>query len=105
VLRPWSRDPGFYLDPLLRVAFTEIPTEPQRQKQLQMQLAQIPPLLLQARSNLDAVTADYADLALFSLENSDGVNHYHPYRAVLLPASSAGMRTCWAALSGPIRRS
>ena len=25
VLRPWKRDPGFYLDPLMKVAFTEFP--------------------------------------------------------------------------------
>jgi hypothetical protein len=38
-------------------------------------------MLAGARSNLREVAADYADLALFNLENSDGVNHYHPYRA------------------------
>jgi hypothetical protein len=38
-------------------------------------------MLRQARSSLTQPAADYADLALFNLENSDGVNHYHPYRA------------------------
>lgn len=82
VLRPWKRDPGFYLDPLLRVAFTEIPQEPEKLKALQSQLRQIPPMLQQARIGLTVPATDYVDLALFNLENSDGVNHYHPYRSV-----------------------
>jgi hypothetical protein len=81
VLRPWKRDPGFYLDPLLRVAFTDIPAGPDEQAALRRRLAQIPPMLRQARSNLTEATADFTDLALFNLHNSDGVNHYHPYRA------------------------
>jgi hypothetical protein len=81
VLRPWKRDPGFYLDPLLRVAFTEIPSDQDKLSALQGQLRQIAPMLRQARTSLTEPAADYADLALFNLENSDGVNHYHPYRA------------------------
>jgi len=81
VLRPWKRDPGFYLDPLLRVAFTELSPDPARQAALRAQLGQIAPMLRQARSSLSELTADFTDLALFNLENSDGVNHYHPYRA------------------------
>lgn len=81
VLRSWKRDPGFYLDPLLRLAFTDIPTDAGEQAALRAQLAQIPPMLRQARLNLTEATADFTDLALFNLQNSDGVNHYHPYRA------------------------
>ncbi len=80
VLRPWKRDPGFYLDPLLRVAFSEIPSDPGKMAALQGQLRQIAPMLRQARTSLTEPSADYAELALFNLENSDGVNHYHPYR-------------------------
>ena len=82
VLRPWRRDPGFYLDPLMRVAFTEVPAQGEALTRLRAQLAAVPPMLAAARPRLDAVAADFADLALFNLENSDGVNHYHPYRAV-----------------------
>jgi hypothetical protein len=81
VLRPWKRDPGFYLDPLLRVAFTDIPNDQEKLSALQRQLRQIAPMLAQARTSLTEPAADYADLALFNVENSDGVNHYHPYRA------------------------
>lgn len=81
VLRPWKRDPGFYLDPLLRVAFSEVPASGDKLGQLKAQLRAIPPMLRGARAGLTEGTADFADLALFNLENSDGVNHYHPYRA------------------------
>lgn len=82
VLRPWRRDPGFYLDPLMRVAFTDLPADADRLENLRGQLRTIPPMLAAARDNLTEVPADYADLALFNLDNSDGVNHYHPYRTV-----------------------
>lgn len=81
VLRPWKRDPGFYLDPLMRVAFTDLPADRDQQAALRAQLVQIPLMLRQARSTLTEPTADFTDLALFNLGNSDGVNHYHPYRA------------------------
>ena len=81
VLRPWKRDPGFYLDPLLKVAFSDIPNEGAKLAELRVQLRQIAPMLRHARIRLTEPAADFADLALFNLENSDGVNHYHPYRA------------------------
>lgn len=82
VLRPWKRDPGFYLDPLLRVAFTTLPAQGPAENRLREQLVQVPAMLAAARANLTEVAGDFADLALFNLANSDGVNHYHPYRAV-----------------------
>ncbi|QIQ86777.1 DUF885 family protein [Erythrobacter sp.] len=82
VLRPWKRDPGFYLDPLMRVAFSEVSGESADIEELRRQLRLVPPLLASARANLTEVAGDFADLALYNLENSDGVNHYHPYRAV-----------------------
>jgi hypothetical protein len=80
VLRPWKRDPGFYLDPLLRVAFSDVPRDQAKAATLQGQLRKIAPMLRQARAGLTEPAADYVDLALFNLEKSDGVNHYHPYR-------------------------
>ena len=82
VLQPWARDPGFYLDPLMRVAFTDLPAAGEDGDRLRARLESIPPMLDAARGNLDAMAADFVDLALFNLENSDGVNHYHPWRAV-----------------------
>lgn len=85
VLRPWKRDPGFYLDPLMRVAFSEVTGSPDDIEELRSRLAAVPPMLDAARANLTEVAGDYADLALHNLENSDGVNHYHPYREVPPP--------------------
>jgi hypothetical protein len=82
VLKPWKRDPGFYLDPLMKVAFTEVPAGGEKLARLRAELAAIPPMLSQARANLTEVAGDFADLAIHNLERSDGVNHYHPYRAV-----------------------
>lgn len=82
VLRPWKRDPGFYLDPLMAVAFTEVTGDDAAIAKLRERLRAVPPLLASARGNLTEVAGDFADLALHNLDNSDGVNHYHPYRAV-----------------------
>jgi hypothetical protein len=82
VLRPWKRDPGFYLDPLMAVAFTEVTGNEEDIAKLRARLRQVPPLLASAQGNLTEVAGDFADLALHNLENSDGVNHYHPYRPV-----------------------
>ena len=82
VLKPWKRDPGFYLDPLMKIAFTDVPAAGDKLARLQSNLAAIPPMLAQARANLTEGAGDFADLAIINLERSDGVNHYHPYRAV-----------------------
>ncbi len=81
VSKPWSRDPGFYVDRMLRLTFTDLPVEGDRQRELERQLDSIPGLVQQARSNLAGVAADYADLAIFNLSNADGVGHGYPYRA------------------------
>ena len=82
VLRPWKRDPGFYLDPLMGVAFSEVTGSEADIARLRARLAMVAPMLASGRQNLTEVAGDFADLAIHNLENSDGVNHYHPYRAV-----------------------
>jgi hypothetical protein len=82
VLRPWKRDPGFYLDPLMGVAFSEVTGSEADIAKLRARLAMVAPMLASGRQNLTEVAGDFADLAIHNLENSDGVNHYHPYRAV-----------------------
>jgi hypothetical protein len=79
--RPWARDPGFYVDQMLRVTFTELPVDGEALQTLQARLRAVPVLVSEARDNLDDVAADYADLAIFNLSNSDGVGHGYPYRA------------------------
>jgi hypothetical protein len=81
VAKPWARDPGFYVDRLLRLTFVELPVEGEDKSRFENRLSTIAPLLEQARVNLNEVAADYAQLALINLENSDGVGHGHPFRA------------------------
>ncbi len=82
VSRPWARDPGFYVDQLLRFTFTELPVEGEEKARLERQLAAVPAIIAAARDNLDDVAADYATLAIHNLTKPDGVGHGHPYRAV-----------------------
>ncbi len=80
-VRPWARDPGFYSDPLQRLAFTELPVEDEDDRdKLHDHLAAIPDWLELARDRLRDGAADYADLALHNLRQPDGVGHGHPYR-------------------------
>ena len=81
VSKPWSRDPGFYVDRMLRLTFTDLPVEGEALAELKRQLDAIPGLAAQGKRNLVEVAADYADLAIFNLSNSDGVGHGFPYRA------------------------
>ena len=82
VSRPWARDPGFYVDRMLRLSFADLPLEGNELSELKGQLAAIPSLVSSAQENLNDVAADYADLAIFNLTNSDGVGHGYPYRAI-----------------------
>ncbi len=81
VTRPWSRDPVYYLPPLLELAFTELPAAGDDLATLRSRLQAIPEFLLAAQQNLTEVASDYADLALRTLTLSDGVENGYPYRA------------------------
>ena len=81
VSRPWSRDPGFYVDRMLRLTFTELPVEGEQLDDFLRLVDAIPGLVAQGKRNLTEVAADYADLAIFNLSNADGVGHGYPYRA------------------------
>lgn len=85
VSRPWQRDPGFYVDQMLRITFTEFPAKRAQLAETRRQLRAIPGLVAQAKTNLNEVAADYADLAIFNLRNPDGVEHGYPYRAAPPP--------------------
>jgi len=82
ISRPWARDPGFYLDRMLRVTFADLPVNGEPLAELERRLDDIPALVTQAKQNLTDVAADYADLAIFNLSNADGVGHGFPYRKV-----------------------
>ncbi|MBX3724559.1 MAG: DUF885 family protein [Xanthomonadales bacterium] len=84
VQQPWARDPGFYLDQVLRPTFTALPAPEGQREVLAGTLDRVPLLLAAATRNLEPalVPADFATLALFNIENADGVGHGHPFRAV-----------------------
>lgn len=82
ITKPWARDPGMYVDELQRLAYADLPLAAEMREPFQSRLRTIPAYLAQARVNLDSVAADYADLAIHSLSNGDGVGHGMPYRAV-----------------------
>lgn len=82
VYRPWSRDPGFYVDQMQRVSFTELPVTGEDHDRLVQRLRRISELTASAKANLRDVPSDFADFALHNLSNSDGVNHGHPFREV-----------------------
>ena len=85
VSRPWSRDPGFYVDQMLRITFADLPLSEADTADLVTRLRAISLLIEQAETNLTEVAADYADLAIFNLTNADGVGHGYPYRATPPP--------------------
>ncbi len=80
--RPWARDPGFYVDRMLRVTFAQLPLAGDDKARFLARLRAVPVLVSEAMQNLDDVAADYADLALYNLFNADGVGHGYPYREV-----------------------
>jgi len=79
--RPWARDPGFYVDRMLRVTFTGLPLEGEALDSFLSKIRAVPVLVTEAQKHLDDVAADYADLAIHNLNQSDGVGHGYPYRA------------------------
>jgi hypothetical protein len=82
VSRPWARDPGFYVDRMLRPAFTELPVADAALLALQAKLRDTVQLADVAKSNLQDVPRDLGALAIHNLTRPDGVGHGHPYRAV-----------------------
>jgi hypothetical protein len=82
VTKPWARDPGYYIDELQRLAYSELPIADDKLPAFQQRLKGIPAYLAQAKINLDSGAADYADLAIHSLSRGDGVGHGMPYRSV-----------------------
>jgi len=75
VTRPWHRDPIFYLNLVRRVPYVDLPSDEMRDS-----LATVPAILEQAQANLTEPSGELADLAIFHLENFDGVGQGQPYR-------------------------
>lgn len=80
VMKPWARDPLFYLYQVNRTPYTKLPVSAGAKDKLARQLRVVPKILKQAQSNLNEAVAPLADLALFHLEHFDGVGQGQPYR-------------------------
>jgi hypothetical protein len=81
VSRPWARDPGTYVDPLLRLAFSDMEARGERMARIRARLEAVPAIIEAAKVNLTEGAADFLALARFNMRNADGVGHGHPYRA------------------------
>lgn len=118
VTRPWQKDPILYLDQVRRVPYVDLPVTGEAADRWRQSLAAVPAILRQAEANLTEPNGELAGLAIFHLENFDGVGQGQPYRddppdgtigwfedlcdrvAASQPADTG---TCAAALDGVIR--
>jgi hypothetical protein len=80
VTRLWARDPSMYLNLVSRLPYTEVPIPQDEQAEFQMRLKAVPAVLEQAKTNLTAPVPDLARVAIFLLENYDGVAQGEPLR-------------------------
>jgi len=80
VIDPWAKDPIFYLDQVRRVPYVDLPLSGEDAVGWRESLAAVPRLLRQAEVNLTDPSGELAGLAVFHLENFDGVGQGQPYR-------------------------
>lgn len=82
VVRPWARDPGFWVDLVRRTPYAEVPGDDRAATTLRERLGAIPPTLAAARAWLSEPSAELAGMAVRQLSRSDGVNQGEPRRSV-----------------------
>lgn len=82
VLRPWSRDPSFYLDFFRTLPYSDVPIPADKLNDFQTQLRSVPAIVEQAKKNLTEGGGDLTDIAIFHLEHYDGVGQGEPIRKV-----------------------
>jgi hypothetical protein len=80
VTRPWERDPIYYLNFIRRVPYVTLPVGGDDADGWSESLSAVPAILAQARGNLAEPVGELAGLAIFHLENFDGVGQGQPYR-------------------------
>jgi Bacterial protein of unknown function (DUF885) len=80
VLRPWSRDPGHWVDLLARAPYTQTPLSADARTRLTQQLRAVPRTIAAARLSLTEPAGELAGIAHFHLTRSDGVNQGEPRR-------------------------
>ena len=80
VLRPWARDPIFWLEQVERAPYVDLPLTGPEAEHWRAQISAVPSILGQARALLTQANGELADLAVFHLEHFDGVGQGQPYR-------------------------
>jgi hypothetical protein len=68
VLRPWARDPIFWLEQVERVPYVSLPLSGEEAARWRTELASVPEILQQARGLLTEASGELADLAVFHLD-------------------------------------
>jgi hypothetical protein len=80
VLRPWARDPIFWLGQVESVPYVELPLAGDEAESWRARLSAVPAIFERAQELLTGASGELADLAIFHLERFDGVGQGQPYR-------------------------
>ncbi len=80
VSRAWQRDPGHWVDLIARTPYASTPVAAGDRARIAAELRAVPRILAEARSRLTRPSAELTGIALFHLEQSDGVNQGEPRR-------------------------
>jgi uncharacterized protein (DUF885 family) len=80
VVRPWSRDPSFYLDFFRTLPYTDVPVPSDKLTVFRDQIRSIPAIVQQAKKNLTEGGGDLTEISIFHLEHYDGVGQGEPVR-------------------------
>ncbi|MFN2329169.1 MAG: DUF885 family protein [Chromatocurvus sp.] len=80
VMQPWARDPLTYLYQFRSVPHAEVPAAADERLALSAKLKAVPLMVDNAIRNLSEPAGELADLAIFLLDNFDGVGQGEPYR-------------------------
>ena len=80
VLRPWARDPIFWLGQVETLPYAELPLSGNEAVSWRARLAAVPAVFQRAQGLLTGASGELADLAVFHLEHFDGVGQGQPYR-------------------------
>ena len=80
VLRPWKRDPGFYLSRIVRIPYVALPLRADAVAGFRAQLQSVPGILQTAKANLTEGATELVKTALRDLAQSDGVENDQPLR-------------------------
>ncbi|MBI3791237.1 MAG: DUF885 family protein [Gemmatimonadetes bacterium] len=80
VSKPWQRDPGHWVDLIARTPYVATPVGAADRARVVAELKAVPRILAEARTRLTRPSGELAGIALFHLEQSDGVNQGEPRR-------------------------